>query len=567
MAKRTKSAPKGPLAIAKAPRLVAEELLARIERSDEPAAIVEALVPIDLLAALREADDERRVDLLGYATDEQLVGVVDLACWRKDAFDGEALGALLAPAVATGTDVAARLFLTFENELRTLFLKPWVVVHLREDKNEEFGGAEGSELFECVDGHYAIELPNPEDVPQVVWQILAALLNLTFTEYQPELECLRHDFPIELEEAALRWRTGRLADFGYRSREEGLAALSPIDPEVVARRLSSGTRIPLPGGVGLPALHRACLAGHAFLDAALERAAGTDDPDLADRAALLPAAIGATVNLFVSGLGVPLGDLEATARGVCLARDTLALGLAAVVGRDVEAAARALLAEPPVSFVRAGMGVLAPLRERARALERRIGVAVGGSPRAALDPPHAVVVGALVSDFPRRFPRLDEGGDLSPAPLDPLDAELVGFADAGEVARASALLAEAEGAPALLARLGALDRAAGVLPAPASVVLLTALANAASGRSLRADPLSSEEAAAFAGRALGLDADALTADALRALAELLAIAADGPAHPADERDPQRRFVLRLLILGRARLEGGAPEEALLVARR
>ena len=567
MAKRPAEASRTALAKVHAPRRVAEELLARIERSDDPAAIVRALEPLDLLTALREADDERRVDLLVFAAPEQIVGVVDLACWRGDAFDVEALGALLAPAVASGMDAAARLYDALEGELRTLFLKPYVIVHLREDKNEEIQATdERSELFECADGLYAIELPNPEDVPQVVRQILAALLNLPFVEYQPELECLRHDFPSDLEEAALRWRTGRLADFGFAPREEGRAAIAPLCPETVRERLAAGSQTPQAGGVVLPELYRECLGGHAFLDAALARAAGSDDPELAARAAMLPAMIGAAVNLFLSGIGVVHGDLEAVERGVRLARDTLALGLAAVVGDDVDAAARALLVEPPISFVRIGMGVLEPLRDRARALKRKLGVATGGRPLDALDPPCAAIVEALAAEFPRRFPPLDEGGDLSPAPISPLEGELVGFADAAEISRAAALLAEAESAPDLLARLGALGSGATVPAATPSVALLTALANAASGRALRCTPLPADEAAAFADRALGVDADALMADALRTVAGPLGIAADGPAHPADEPDPRRRLVVRSLILGRARLEGGPPQGALAVER-
>jgi hypothetical protein len=567
MAQRSTEASRIALATVRAPRRVAEEILARIERSDDPAAMVQGLGPLDLLTALREADDERRVDLLVCAAPEQIVGVIDLACWRGDAFDAEALGELLAPAVASGMDAAARLYDALDGELRTLLLKPYVVVHLREDKNEEIGPLdERSEFFECADGYYGIELPNPEDVPQVVRQLLAALLNLQFAEYQPELECLRHDFPSGLEEAALRWRTGRLADLGFASHEEGQAAIAPLDPETVRARLASGRRAPPPGGVVLPALHRECLGGHAFLDAALARAAGSDDPELSERAALLPATIGAAVNRFLSGVGVAQGDLEAVASGVRLARDTLALGLGAIAGHDVDAAARALLVEPPISFLRVGMGILAPLRDRARSLKKRLGVATGGRPLAALDPPHGAIVEALAADVPRRFPPLDGGADLSPAPLSPLEGELVGFAEAAEVSRAAALLAEAEGATDLLARLGVLCGGATAPLATPSVALLTALANAASGRSLRCTPLTAAEAAAFAERALRIDAETLLADALRAVAEPLGIDAEGPTRPAEEPDPRRRLVVRSLILGRARIEGGPAHGALVVER-
>jgi hypothetical protein len=515
------------LSPSRAVRSVAEELLARVAAADEPHAIVSALPPIDLLAAIREADDEQRVELLSLMSAEQYVGVVDLACWRAGAFDRGALAALISPALDSGRDAAVRLFQSLEGELRTLLLKPHVVVHLREEKDDDFEVEEGSELFECVDGRYAVELPRPDEVPREIRQILAALLDRPFEEYMPELECLRWDLPSDLEESAARWRAGRLADFGYATREEGVAALAPKSPEALRGRIEKGEVSPRAcDEAALPALYGRCLGGAALLDAALERATRFAERDPTGRAALLPAELGAAVNLFLCGARFELSDLEEAARGIRLARDLLALGLGAVSRGDVDFAARALLGAAPIAFIQAGMGVLVPLRERARSLARKLGAATGGSPYAALDPPHAVAVELLAMEIPRRFPPLDEGADLSPAPIAPLAAELVGFADPAEAARGEALLAEAEHVPDLLARLGALGQRPVPLP---SAALAAAL------------PVEG-----------GADEEELYSRAMRALAGPLGFEEAGETHPAAEPEPRRRLVLRLLHIGRAR---------------
>jgi hypothetical protein len=526
MTTRPKTAGSAPLAIAGAARGVAEALLARISHSDEPAAIVAAASPLDLLASLREADDEQRVELLALMDREQIVCAIDLACWRGGAFLPGELLAMIAPAAATGIDAAARLFFALDGELRTLLLEPYVVIHLREDKNDDFDAAEGSELFECADGSYAIELPNPDDVPQPIRQILAALLYRPFEEYHLELECLRHDLPSELEEAAVRWRSGRLADLGFAPFEESAAAIAPADPEAVRRRITAAPGPRASADLPLPELYGRCLGGAALLDAALERVATSDDPAFAERAGLLPAELGAAVSLFLSGARVEIGDLEEATSGIRLARDTLALGLGAATGGDVELAARGLIGLPPIWFIRAGLGVLSPLRDRARALRRKLGVAVGGDPLGVLDPPHAVVIELLSREIPRRFPPLDEGGAVFATPVSPFANELAGFNDPAQVALYEALLAEAERVPDLLAALGALKERP--VPPP-SIALLAALPGA-----------------------FGMGAEELCLRALRELSGPLEFAEAGGLHEEGEPEPRRRLVLRSLRIGLAR---------------
>jgi len=215
----------------------AERFVAKILSSDEAAALTAPLPPHDVLALLRAADDEQRSELLAIAQPEQIRGVIDLECWTGDVPDPMAIAGLLEPLVSTGLEGADRAYDALEGELRTLLFKDRLIVHLREDKDDDVPAAEGSELIQCPDGYYFVEIPDPDGFPGVLRQLLTAVLNKPFSEYQREFECLRHDLRSDLEEAALRWRDGRLADLGFGSREEALTLLSPRDPGGVRRDL------------------------------------------------------------------------------------------------------------------------------------------------------------------------------------------------------------------------------------------------------------------------------------------------------------------------------------------
>ena len=75
----------------------AADILRRVRDADEPAEIVRALGPQDLLIAHREADDDQRAELLALATGEQARQLVDLACWREDRLELAALAIGRAP--------------------------------------------------------------------------------------------------------------------------------------------------------------------------------------------------------------------------------------------------------------------------------------------------------------------------------------------------------------------------------------------------------------------------------------------------------------------------------------
>ncbi|MBW2276815.1 MAG: hypothetical protein JRF63_04940, partial [Deltaproteobacteria bacterium] len=407
----------------------ADDFLRRLGDVDDPLSLVRELPPHDLLFLLREADDELKVELLTLADREQVRSVVDLTCWKDHHPDLAALGALIAPLAMSSLDGADKMLADMTDELRTLFLKRHAVVHVREDKDDDVPAAEGSELIACSDGYYFIEFPRPDDVPDLYRQLLTALLNRPFEEYQRELECIRHDLPSELEELALRWRVARLADHGFETRDESMVLLTPRDPDHVRRAIDSASDPPYPlrANQRLPAVYGTNLEGREVLDQALQNLATSDDPVFVERNRYIGAELGAMTNRFLAAIGCDLGDLDEIGRSVRLARDTLALGLTAVSGADAVQGARALLTQVPTVLVQAAMGVLAPLRYRARKLLADPRLTLRGQRGALLDLPLSIAVRGLARDLPLRWPALEGEAATAAGHGEPGADELEGF--------------------------------------------------------------------------------------------------------------------------------------------
>ena len=540
--------------------------LKRLRNADDPLAMVGDLAPHDFLILHREADDEQRAELLTMARKDQVEGVVDLACWKGDIPDLNALEEFVRPLVSTGLKGAQAAYDKLGDELKTLLLKRHVVVHLREDKDDEVPAAEGSDLIACPDNYYFIEIPDPDGVPDIVRQIVAGLINKPFEEYQAELECIRHDLPSDLQETAFKWRGGRLADLGFGTLEDGLAILSPRDPQQVKQMLAAAAD---PQYLTTPDFQTSAivsenLAGNDLLEHALEFLQQSDDPVFQTKSRRLGADLGAMTSLFLTGTRCDLGDTEAVARCALWARDILALGLRMVTGDNVAMGAKALAYLAPATILQAGMGMLIPLRQRARKVlaDKRLDTTTAQGLR--MDPPLDVILQSLSLDIPGRWPPLDEGRDLSPVPMDPLPGELVAFADLVQLGRAEDLLEEAEHLADLACdKLGwephVVDDRGEIC---GSTLLMTALVNVAKGKEPSAVPVTSDEAAAFREQVLNSGEEDLILDAISGLSPAMQVSADGPLHPALERDPLRRLILRLIHLGRARIASGDPSTIL-----
>ena len=552
-----------------APQPVTPERATQFQRhlrnADVPHALVAPLAPPDLLLLLREADDEQRGDLLLLSSPAQFTGLCDLACWQGDTRIYTALEHLIWPLVQRGVDEARLAFTRLDEELRTLLLRRHVIVHLREDKDDDIPANDDNELIACPDTFYFIELVSEGETPDVVRGLLQGMLTLPYETYQKELECVRHDMTTELEELALRWRNNRLADLGFATREEGLRLLSQRPAAPLIQQLESAAMAPVPAiDIDVPALYQHTYRDAALLDAAIQHLRQSSVPQHQQRAAQLPAELTAATNMLLSALDCDLSDFDAIARHIALSRDLVCLGLSALHCDTPDTAAHALAHLLPGQLMQAAMGVLAPLRDRARELLRHPALTLDNDAGAWLDPPHRIALHLLRPHVPAWWAWLTDAGQYAPAPQLPFPKELQPFAHTSQLALAQQLLDEAEQAAALLPKLrllGPWETTPDVLLAFSSLVM-TALANAFAAQRVPTAPVSPSDAQRFAQAFVAIDEDQSLADALAVLAPHLDDATPADAQAAEART---RLLQRALLIGRARLQS-LPAHAVIATR-
>ncbi len=540
------------------------QLLAGLSTSNNPKALVTTIQPHDFLVTWRMADDEQRADLLRLADKEQAAMLVDLTCWPSDKPDILELETLIGPLVESSLGGAIYTLDTLEPELRTLLLKSNVQVHLLEDRNEEIIVPDESELIVCPDGRYHVEFPDPDRVTNVERTLWNALLMRPFEEYQPELECVRHEFPSELQEMALRWRNGRLADFGFASRKEAMSLLVPVSSREVEKlaEIADSQTHPLPTEISLPILYSENLAGNAFLDAVLAMLRTSKDQALRSRADMLRAELASMVNLYLTATDADLSDLDAVARGSRWARDLLTLGLYETTKGDVGKGAHCLNVLTPSTFLQVGLGLVYPLRDRARALLGDLKLATRGRPGAIFDPPLYIGLTCLARDIPCYWLPLEKKQGLLSSLFEPRPDELVAFSNTEHIAAAERILEECESLGTLLFD-GLKCEQPLLKETPASILVLTALANSVNSWDLEPRPLTFLEARAFGDQVLALEKEKFLADALSVLAPLVGTSQKGALTLKDEPDPARRLLLRLILIGHSRLLSDAPERVVL----
>lgn len=107
-------------------------------------------------------------------------------------------------------------------------------------KNEIFvGGGVGETVADeerltdwdhSFDNIFMIKFRNPKR-SRLIGTFLDMLYRLDHPLYLGIMEGVKNELATELEELAYRFRSGRLADLGFPSREEALEAYAPLDPD------------------------------------------------------------------------------------------------------------------------------------------------------------------------------------------------------------------------------------------------------------------------------------------------------------------------------------------------
>jgi hypothetical protein len=429
----TKEPSSKPLALAELRAALAALAAARgrkrldvILSSRDPQALVRALPADELYLAIRDVGLGDAAPLVQLASKEQFQVFLDLAAWSGDAFaPRDALpwlraaraGASLEPKAAARWE--AKLA-ALDREVLFLVLRDGTrILDLEQDPDPEIAS---DRFLRTPDGKYVIEFL----VDGVEYVAVRGLLDDLYAQdpFQATrlLSAIRFETPSELEETALRWRTGRLADLGWPSLEEALSwfARPPKAP--------AGS----PGAPGRPAgFLLATLARGGLLDRAVARLD-------ADEREAVEAQLVTAANAVLVADAIDPDDVAAVQEAFESARSYLALGLEKLSAGDEDRAAAALAATPLKRIFQEGFGRVLELSWRAQRLLERAG------PGTRFGSPLDEALAALAARRPRYFPGLEaprgEWGTVAAAAFEPRH-----FRSAEDLARAgdALLLAEA----------------------------------------------------------------------------------------------------------------------------
>jgi hypothetical protein len=479
----------------------------------DPAALVRALPAEELYLTIREIGLADAAPLVPLASAEQFRAFLDLDAWTGDRFEAHrALPWLRAGRVGAHLDPRSaarwsRKRAALDRELVFLLLRETLVVHdLEQDPDPELST---DRFLRTPEGKFLVEFA----VEGAEYVAVRGLLDDLYADdpFQASrlISSIRWDLPSELEEAALRWRAGRLADAGYPSREEALSWFARPPPAGAAEDAPGPPA--RPPGYWLAALSRGTL---------LDRAVGLLADD--DRAAVEGQLVAAGNTVLVAD-GVDAGDPEAVRAAFEAARATLELGLGRLAPGGDEAAARVLVERPVKRIFQEGFLATLELRWRAERVLAQGGAGTREAP--LLDAPLGEALSALVARRPRYFPGIELAREEWGSPAASAAAPRP-FLSAAEVTRTAAALALCEGLSALARALGLTAPSEGPLSPRLSARYLTALANERLGHGFSPAPLAPAALPAAAQAVAAIDDARLSGEAGELLAALARARAD-----------------------------------------
>jgi hypothetical protein len=414
--------------------------------SPDPAAAVGALSVTELYELVEELGLDEATDLVHLATPQQIRGCLDLEVWDRDRPNMELARPWLAAMIDAGFEKLGQVWAALDSEWRALFIRGncrriWDLT-LGEEPDE----TTDLQMYFTHDRFFTLELQGDENTVRLMTQLLDDLYRADADLARHTIMAARSEATIELEEDALRWRNGRLADLGYVDYYDALDLFRPLEADAV--RVGEGTEDRMAqvidtdeAPVNLPIAVAEQVVARSFLARAWDRL-GDDTEETRLESALV-----VVVNKLLAAARTRPGDPASLRAGADYATATLSLGLEVVARGDLDRAAAALRSVALGRLFRVGYTVGAKLARLAHGLAPR---------SATAGEPAIPVLDALTQPRPWFARALDENGGPGVRP----------FESQADVRRVAELLARLTLRIAIAESLGVNLLAMGQLPEP-----------------------------------------------------------------------------------------------------
>ena len=200
----------------------------------DPGAAVRALPEDELYYLVRDLGSSEAMSLLAHATAEQIQVVLDFAIWESDRIAPGKADEWLAVLVEAPPAALGRWAHGIDVELLALLVRQRATIFdlSLEEEPEEPQGV----LWHSPDRLFAIDVLGNPGQARVTQRLLEGLYRYSPATIPRLLVGMRSESDAELEETALRWRSGRMADSGLRRSLRITAGLPGARPCLRAHR-------------------------------------------------------------------------------------------------------------------------------------------------------------------------------------------------------------------------------------------------------------------------------------------------------------------------------------------
>lgn len=212
-----------------------------LEDRDDLAPLVESLPAMTFVALARKLREESRLDLLlPHARPRQLATLLDLEVWERDRVDVSRSREWLHTVTEHRLHEKAKrgalgdLMYDMDPEMWTLSLCHLTAVGVIDQQDEQsrleiLDDMKALVTYETPDGFFIVGVPDNEFGRQGL-EIVKRIYEDDLAEGRKLVLSVHSALPSAIEEDLYRWRSGRLADLGFPSREEAMRLFTPLSP-------------------------------------------------------------------------------------------------------------------------------------------------------------------------------------------------------------------------------------------------------------------------------------------------------------------------------------------------
>jgi hypothetical protein len=228
--------------------------------------LARALQPHELYWLFKENGGPDAMELLGLASPEQCVFILDMELWKGWSFQENKAVEYLGYIMLGSEEHFLELLPHLDFNLLSIFLGREIIVAggIGEIDTDEVRQTDWDHTFDDV---FLIKFKNPTHTP-IIGMFLEMICRLDNPLYTSLMESVSGEIDIESEEECYHTKSGRLADLGFPPHEEALEIYSRVNPAT----FTPGRNKVLLQAVEATTLPDTFLTGKTFLERVILRA-------------------------------------------------------------------------------------------------------------------------------------------------------------------------------------------------------------------------------------------------------------------------------------------------------